>query len=243
MKIVKITVLLFFFIGVVGCSNSEEKALQYLEDKYGEEFEVMWVNNDLVTVHPMDNTDVVFSVQEDGKGYVDTYLPAKWAHELQEKLKVDIEKELPSNSEFKLVLNRTSFDESMADMSINELIEQNKDMGVDLVVGIRTAGEPDINQYSQGLYNLYNLLKNLGLKNYLISVGFVNKSEDISEFIQTSYVNNMSWSNIDATVYGELGIDERHNADNPSKLVDPNLILKDVEDVEKHYQEFKDKRF
>ena len=238
MKIVKITMLLFFFMGVVGCSNTEEKALQYLEDKYAEEFEVMWVNDDLVTVHPKGKTDVVFSIQEDGNGYVDTYLPAKWAQELQEKLKVDIEKELPANSEFKLVLSRTRFNESMADMSINELIEQNKNIGVDLVVGIKTAGEPDINQYSQGLYNLYNLLKSLGLKNYLISVGFVNNSEDISEFIQTSYVNNMSWSNLDATVYGELGIDERHNADYPSTLVDPNLILKDVEDVEKHYQKF-----
>ena len=238
MKIVKIMVLLIFLAGIIGCSNPEEKAIQYLEDKYGEEFEVMWVNNDLITVHPKGKTDVVFSIQEDGNGYVDTYLPAKWAQELQEKLKVDIEKELPANSEFKLVLSRTSFNESMADMSINELIEQNKNMGVDLVVGIKTAGEPDINQYSQGLYNLYNLLKSLGLKNYLISVGFVNNSEDISEFIQTSYVNNMSWSNLDATVYGELGIDERHNADNPSTLVDPNLILKDVEDVEKHYQKF-----
>lgn len=238
MKIAKIMTLLLFLIGAVGCSSSEEKALRYLEDKYDKEFEVMWVKDELVTVHPKGEPDVIFTVHVDDEEYVETYLPAKWSQELQEKLKADIKKELPPNTEFKLVLSKTNFNESMADISVDGLLEQNKDMGVDLVVGIKTPGEPNIKQYSQGIYNLYNLLKSIGLENYLISVGFVNESEDISEFIKTSYVNNMAWSNLDGTVYGELGIDERHDPDNPSALIEPSLILKDVENVENHYQEF-----
>ena len=224
-------------------ASTEDKAIQYLEDKYDKEFEVMYAKEgsklfedlyggDLITVHPKGEPEIVFTIQEDGEGFVETYLPAKWAQELQEKLTTDISKELPPGTEFKLVLNKTRFKE---DMSVEELLEKNKDMGVDLIVGIKTSGEPEISQYSQGIYNLYNLLKDLGLKNYLLSVGFVDESEDISEFITTSYVNNISWSNLDANVYGELGIDERHNPDNPSSIVDSSLILHNVDNVKEHY--------
>ncbi len=230
--------LLFFFMGVVGCSNTEEKALQYLEDKYAEEFEVMWVNDDLVTVHPKGKTDVVFSIQEDGNGYVDTYLPAKWAQELQEKLKVDIEKELPLGAPYKVILRNTGTDPDLMGKSVEEILQFNKNVNVSIIAGIKTNDSPDVSQYSQNLYNLFNLMKSLNTEQYVLSVGFVDESEDISEFINTAYTNNIPWSKLEKKVYGEVNVDFRLDPENPSPNVEPRMILNGPENIIDNYESF-----
>nr|WP_309098613.1 hypothetical protein [Fredinandcohnia onubensis] len=253
MKIVKITMLLFFFIGIVGCSNSEEKALQYLEDKYGEEFEVMWskegsklfqdlYGGDKVIVHPKGEPNMVFIVKEyNDKGeWVDDYLSAKWGYELHQILEADIAKELPRGTQFKVNLSVGSneVDETMATISVNEYLSKNKNVKISLTAGIKTDGPPDINQYSNGIYNLFQLFKGLGVKIYAISIGFIDQSEDISEYIQTSFVNNLQWSNFNAKVYGEVGVDDRLDPDDPSDIVDPSVILHGPENIIDNYESF-----
>ncbi|MCM3668158.1 hypothetical protein M3181_03970 [Mesobacillus maritimus] len=254
-RVLLILLLLMIGIGGTGCmnagndSNFEERALAYIEDKYDREFEKEWVKvgsdvfanlygEEKLTVHPKENPEVVFTIQKDGQDFVETYIPAKWASELQTMLEEDISKELPEGAEFKVNLRNTNFNESMSELSVDEFLAENKNVTVSVIIGIKTEGKPDVDQYSQGIYNIYNLVKNLEVKKYVVSVGLVDESEDISDFIRTSYVNNITWSNLDAKVYGEVNVDERLNPDQPSDMIDDSLILHSPANIAENYEAF-----
>ncbi|MFS0821678.1 hypothetical protein [Bacillus sp. 1P02SD] len=230
-------------------AGTEEKAIQYLEEKYGKEFEVMWskegsklfedlYGGDLITVHPKGEPEIVFTIQEDGDEYVDLYLPAKWANELQKKVEDQIASEFPPETRFKVILRNTGNDESLKNQSVEEILKTGKNVGVSIIAGIKTSGQPDVNQYSQGIYNVFNLLKGLDTKQYVLSVGFVDESEDIDEYINTAYINNIPWSNLDAKVYGEVNVDFRLDPENPSPNVEPSMILEGPENVIENYESF-----
>jgi len=257
-RVVLFLLLFILIIGGTGCMSSsnastEEKAIQYLEEKYDKEFEVMFAKEgsklfqdlyggDKVVVHPKDDSEAIFLVEEANTegDLMDSYIPAKWGQELQSKLADSIENELPEDSPYKLTfhVNSKEFEPSMASMTVDEYLSQNKNVRVVLTAGIKSSGEPDVKAYSQGIFNLYNLLKGLGVESYIVSVGFVDSSEDISEYIRTINVNNMGWSNLNAKVYGELGLDERNNPDNPSESFDPTLILNSENNVVENYTPF-----
>lgn len=236
-------------------ASTEEKAIQYLEEKYDKEFEAMWskegsklfqdlYGGDLVTVHPKGEKNVVFSVKEGNEegDLIDNYIPAKWGNELHQKLEDDIAKELPEGTLFKVNLSvgNDRFDDSMANMSVDEYLSQHKDARVDLIAGVQTSAAPNVEQYQEGIYNLFHLIKNVGVSHYTISVGFVDESEDISEYIQTSFVNNLPWSNLKGKVYGEVNVDERLDPENPSDLVDPSVILHSPSNVIENYEAFEE---
>ncbi len=255
-RVVLFLLLFILIIGGTGCMSSssastEEKAIQYLEDKYDKEFEVMYAKEgsklfedlyggDLITVHPKGEPEIVFTIQEDGDEFVDLYLPAKWANELQQKLEDQIANEFPPGTLYKVILRNTGNDESLKNNSVEEILTTSKNVGVSIIAGIKTSGEPDVNQYSQGIYNVFNLLKDLGTRQYVLSVGFVDESEDIDEYINTAYINNLPWSNLDAKVYGEVNVDFRLDPDKPSTNVEPNMILNGPENVIENYESFEE---
>ncbi|WP_077619649.1 hypothetical protein [Bacillus sinesaloumensis] len=228
-------------------ASTEEKAVKYLEEKYDTEFEVMHVEEgsklfedlyggDVVTVHPKGEPDVIFTIKGSEEPYTETYLQAKWSQELQEKLKADIEKELPTDTPYKVIISNSRMSDSTnKNKTVDEVLNESNTVVVSIMTAIQTDGEPEVSQYSQGIYNLYNMLKNLGVNKYVVSVGFVDQSEDVSDFIRTSYVNNITWENLKANVYGVIAIDDRKNPDNPSDLVNPNLIIRDVNSVVENY--------
>lgn len=253
-KRVALFLLLFILIiGGTGCMSSssagmEEKAIQYLEKKYDKEFEVMYskegsklfedlYGGDLITVHPKGEPDIVFTIQEDGDEYVDLYLPAKWANDLQKKLEDDISKELPQGTPFKVILHNTGTDIRQINKPVEEILK-NKGVNVSIIAGIKTSGQPNVESFSQNILNLFNLIKGLNTKQYVLSIGFVDESEDISEYINTSYINNLPWSNLDANVYGEVNVDFRLDPNNPSPNVDSKYILHGPENVIENYESF-----
>lgn len=232
-------------------ASTEEKAIQYLEEKYDKEFEVMYAKEgsklfedlyggDLITVHPKGEPEIVFTIQEDGDEFIDLYLPAKWANELQQKLEDQISSEFPPGTPFKVILRNTGNDESLKNKSVEEILTTSKNVGVSIIAGIKTSREPDVNQYSQGIYNVFNLLKDLDTRQYVLSVGFVDESEDIDEYINTAYINNLPWSNLDAKVYGEVNVDFRLDPEKPSTNVEPNMILNGPENVIENYESFEE---
>lgn len=232
-------------------ASKEEKAIKYLEEKYDTEFELMWskegsklfedlYGGGLITVHPKGKPEVVFTVQEDGEEYIDLYLPAKWANELQQKLENQITSELPPGTPFKVILRNTGNDESQQKKSVEEILKTSKTASVSIIAGIQTSGIPDVNQYSQGIYNLFNLLKGLDTRQYVLSIGFVDEAEDITDYINTAYISNLPWSNLDAKVYGEVNVDFRLDPENPSSNVEPNMILSSPENVIENYESFEE---
>jgi hypothetical protein len=249
--------IMLLFLWVAGCSSSEDRILSHLEEAYNEEFEIEHVDEgswlfpemygrDKAIVHPKGNEELVFLSGEyrNNEGeYYDTYVLAKWGEELKASLNPLMEKELPG-SPYKVYIRAEdgAYDPSMLDTPFQEYLELNKDISIVLIASIYTTKEPDVERYSRSIYNIYHKLKNYGTDSYVVSVGFVDESEDVSDYIRTTSVNNIAWTNLDAEIYGYIGFDERSNPDNPSPHISPEYIVNNPSDVETHYHEMIDKK-
>jgi hypothetical protein len=233
--------------------SSESKVLAKLEEKYNQKFTVEGVKEgskifaqmygkDKLTVHPEGNPEVVFLAQEDkdDKDVVnDNYVLAKWAEELKAKLADQIEKELPPGTPYKVLLRMApdKYNASMVNMNFDEYIKEgNRDFQVVLVAGIGTEGEPEIEKYNEQIYDLFQLVKSVGGEMYTVSIGFVDKSSNVEDYVRTSLINNISWSNLKAKVYGNVNIDDEFDGENPSEDANQSLILRSPADIPKHYE-------
>jgi hypothetical protein len=256
-KLVLLLVSILLVIGEAGCGRTEDKVLTYLEDKYNQEFEIEGVKKgstffsqmyggDKVTVHLKNNPEIVFLVQEDSEEngvYYDNYILAKWAEELKGKLAPEIEKELPPGSPYKVILYIApeKYKSSMIGMTIENYIKEvTKDFSIVLIAGIKTDGKPELNRFSEGIYNLYQIFSTLGPERYTVSVGFVDESLDIKNYIRTSYVNNIAWSNLKGKVYGEVNMDEGVNPSKPNQNYNPKLILTSPDKIFENYEQFEE---
>ncbi|MFA9559951.1 hypothetical protein ACERII_21805 [Evansella sp. AB-rgal1] len=222
--LISLIIVIAIVIGT-GCMNVEKKLLADLESKYDKEFVIEHYDKGglfyssipkgiTATAHIKGEEDVVFTIRERTreKGtFNDSYLLARWGKELEVNLAEDIEKNLPEGAEYRVFLRSAAdtFDESMNDLQAEEFIQSNQDMAVVLLVSIKVLNEPDVEAYSEGIYNLYKLIQGLGTERYRVSVGFLDESEDISNFLKTAFVNNIGWDNLNAKMYGVAYIDER----------------------------------
>ncbi|PIB65662.1 hypothetical protein, partial [Pseudomonas sp. 2822-17] len=62
---------------------------------------------------------------------------------------------------------------------------------------------------------------------HLFTVGFVDEKEDVSNYMRTSFVNNIGWYNLNAKVYGHLTVGD-------------NNQLESSEDIAAFYQTFEE---
>ncbi|EKN71481.1 hypothetical protein BABA_01230 [Neobacillus bataviensis LMG 21833] len=215
--------------------NSEGKIVNYLEDKYGEKFVVEhkkegsflfpeMYGKDKLFVHPEKKPELLFEAGQSRSKeihYYDGYISAIWGDELTKSLKDELEKQLPKGSIYRVFVNSSEDNARFKDQSFYDYIKnENNRLMVVLEVAIRTDGEPNVDEYSAGLYQALEVIKNLHTKYYTLSAGFVDKSEDkMTDYIRTSNVNNLPWSNLDAQVYGYLLVGERYNIQNPDDLM------------------------
>jgi hypothetical protein len=58
----------------------------------------------------------------------------------------------------------------------------------------------------------------MDVKSSRVSVGFVDKGADISDYIRTSSVNNTPWLNLDAKVYATIMVDKRFKISDASQI-------------------------
>lgn len=233
-RIMLIFLLMLVLIGGTGCMNSEGKILNYLEDKYGEKFVVehkkegsilfpKMYGKDKIFAYPEGRPELIFEAGESStkeEKYNDEYIPAIWGDELTKSLKDDIQSNLPENSIYKVYVNvaGSKYNLDMKDMSILDYInEKNKNIRVVLKVAILTPGKPNLEEYSEGVFKAFETIKSLNTTFYGLSVGFVDQSEDISEYIRTSNVNNIAWSNIAGGVYGYLIVNQNAGEINSSE--------------------------
>lgn len=249
--------IVLLLLWVAGCSSSEDRILSHLEGAYNEEFTIEHLKKgsrlfpgmygrDKAIVHPKENEELVFLAGEyrNSEGeYYDTYVLAKWGGELKDSLKGMMEKELPG-SPYNVYIRAEdgTYDPSMLDTPFKDYLELSKDISIVLIAGIYTLEEPDVDHYNQSIYNIYHKLKSYGTDRYVVSVGFIDESEDVSDYIRTASVNNIAWTNLDAEVYGYIVFDERSNPDDPSPDISPQYIVNNPSDVETHYREMIDKK-
>ncbi|ADU31799.1 hypothetical protein [Evansella cellulosilytica] len=248
MRLMKGIIIIFLFpfalLGNIGCmgQSTEEKMLQYLEETYNEEFEIEFVGSqggmfsstpkrDTAVAHLKQDPTIVFSVVE-GKvqeTYNDGFLLANMGKKLEIQLAEEIEQNIPEGAQYRVYVRTYdgSFEERMKDPK--EFIEiVNGNLSIELIVSIKVENDPDLNLYSEGIYNLYELVKGLGAQRYITSIGFVDENEDITEFIRTSYTNNIGWQNLNNKVYGVIILDHRFS----EETSDINTIIERYRPIE-----------
>ncbi|MGM0838648.1 MAG: hypothetical protein ACQEV7_21140 [Bacillota bacterium] len=255
-KILSLMPIILLFLWVAGCSSSEDRILSHLEGSYNEEFEIEHVDEgswlfpemygrDKAIVHPKGNEELVFLSGEyrDSKGeYYDSYVLAKWGEELKASLKPLMEKELPGSPyKVKLYVKNGIYDASMIGMPFHEFIEKHpKDVRIVLLAGIYTDREPDVERYKASIFNIYQEIQKYGADRYIVTVGFVDDSEDITDYIRTANVNNIPWSNLKGKVYGEVNVDERLHPENADPDIAQEIIVTDPDAIARNYDPFDD---
>jgi hypothetical protein len=237
-KVQSILLALVLLIGVTGCmKSSEDKIITHLEKTYDEKFEVEVFNEgstffknmygaDEVIVHPNGKPEHVFLAGEDrdheGK-YFDTYVLSKWAYELTKKLEPEINTLFPEAADYRALIyvEEGKYDPSMMDMSVYDYFEKvNRDAFVVVTMAIKTANPPTVSEYNEAVFQMLQELKNLNVQSYGVTVGFVEQDADMADYIRTSQVNNLQWSNLKSKVYGTIMVDDLAKITEPSQVED-----------------------
>jgi hypothetical protein len=235
-KWIKLTaVVLFVIMGGAGCMSSESKVMEHLEKKYNEKFEVETTKEgsvifpdmygkDKVMAHPEGNPELVFlageSRNEEGV-YYDTYILSRWSNQLDQLYKDNVNQAFNEDVQFKTMLfvEEEKYSAEKIDSSVTDFLQrENNGALLTLNIAVKTNGEPEVDQYLEPVYQLLNELKNSNAKYYGVTVGFVDSSEDVTDYMRTSNVNNIDWSNLDAKVYGTIMVDDSMDIDSPEQI-------------------------
>lgn len=226
---------ILLMIGGTGCMQAESKIAGYLEEKYQQKFTVEGAKEgselypemygkDQIFAYPEGKPEMVFlageSKKQDGE-YYDRYPLAIWSSQLDAIYRAGVEEGFGKGTEFKTMLyvQGSKYDGDMIDMDFRDYFNNvNNEALVTLNIGVKTAGEPDPEKYAEAIYQLLQQLKELNVKNFGVTVGFVDEGEDISEYIRTSNVNNIAWSNLDAKVYGTVMVDNTMEISSSSQI-------------------------
>jgi hypothetical protein len=217
--------------------SSEDKILSYLEETYKESFEVevfnegstmlknMYGGDDMI-VHPKGKPEHVFLAGEDRDregNYYDTYVLSKWAYELTKKLEPEINTLFPEAADYRALMyvEEGKYDPSMMDMSVYDYFEKvNRDAFVVVTMAIKTANPPTVSEYNEAVFQMLQELKTLNVQSYGVTVGFVEQDADMADYIRTSQVNNLQWSNLKSKVYGTIMVDDLAKITEPSQVED-----------------------
>ena len=246
-KVISFLLPFVLLIAVTGCMNeksSENGILTYLEETYNDTFEVETIKEgstifknmygaDKVIVHPKGKPEHVFIAGEDRDHegeYYDNYVLSKWSDELTKRLKPEIINLLPEDAEYRVLLfvEDGKYDSTMKDMSVDDyLANVNNDVSIELKAAVKSAGNPNVTDYNETIFQLLQVVKQIDVKSSRVSVGFVDSMTEVSDYIRTSSVNNTPWSNLDAKVYGTIMVDKR-------------FTISDASQIEEYYETFEE---
>jgi hypothetical protein len=240
-RVLSILLPFILLLGGTGCMNeksSENEILTHLEKTYDEKFELETFKEgstifknmygaDKVVVHPKDKPEHVFLAGEkrDHAGeYYDTYVLSKWAVELTKKFETEISRILPEEVEYRVLLyvEDGKYDSTMKEMSVFDYFaNENNEANVVIKMAVKKSSPPDVTDvtsYNEPVYQMLQLLDTLGVDMYGVSLGFVDSTEDITDYIRTSNVNNVPWTNYDGKVYGTIMVDSFANITEPKQI-------------------------
>lgn len=215
--------------------SSESKVVEHLEKKYGEKFEVESTKDgsvifpemygkDKVMVHPEGKPELVFLAGESRNKegvYYDTYILSRWSNSLDQLYRDKVTQAFNEDVEFKsmLFVEEEKYNSEKKDSSVKEFLQKDDNSALlTLNIAIQSDGEPEVDQYLEPVYELLNELKKSNAKYYGVTVGFVDRSENVMDYIRTSNVNNIDWSNLDAKVYGTIRVDDSMEISDPEQI-------------------------
>ncbi|WP_226679103.1 hypothetical protein [Mesobacillus jeotgali] len=235
-KWIKLTAaILFVIMGGAGCMSSESKVMEHLEEKYGEKFEVEstkegsvifpdMYGKDKVIAHQEGKPELVFlageSRNEDGV-YYDTFILSIWSNQLDQLYQDKVKQAFNEDVEFKTMLfvEEEKYAEEKKDSSVTDFLQRDDNGALlTLNIAVKTDGEPEVEKYLEPVYELLNELRESNAKYYGVTVGFVDSSENVSDYMRTSNINNIDWSNLDAKVYGTIMVDDSMDISSPEQI-------------------------
>ena len=243
MKLKKISLGLFsmcLMVNLTGCigSSSKDEVLNYLENKYNEKFVIENYTNsnklinqyggDYGIAHPVSNKNIAFNIGTVGSkegGCYDNYNLAKWSYELDSEINEMVKRNLGNNVDSKVFIYSSS-EQEYENISAKEYLNlENDNARLSLDLGIEINNPSEIENYYDGIYNVFEDLKLYNTKKYNITVGFVDDINDIKnqEYLRLAGPSNIIWENVDSKVYAQMRItyvDDIQNVDDIKKLLE-----------------------
>ena len=154
--------------------NNKEEILEYIEEKYNEEFVVEsytpWnkltnqYGGGKIIAHPEGNPDLVFYAGvKDSKsgGYYENYQETIYGVELKKYFEDSIISNMSNPFNFAIRFDFGDLDDTKEaqEMNLEEILEYGKEeVGIVMVLGIEVDSEEEISKHYEEVLNIYNLL-------------------------------------------------------------------------------------
>jgi len=201
--------------GVTGCMIKDEKKmtknmLQYVEQKYGEEFtaelfdkgDILFpelYGDDRLIVSPLANQEVAFWVFKESKGYSDNYMTSYFSHQFNTLHKAEILSLVNREMDIQFALNFSNLpqEEAMSQRTVEEIVSDEQLEGyLYLYIAIPESEKLQNTQEAQFLYEVYGHVKKMSNREFLINVAYIQDAyvEDAQRLLRYSPILNFDWS-------------------------------------------------
>ncbi|MDQ0194715.1 hypothetical protein [Paenibacillus wynnii] len=242
-KIRLLLVLCAAMLGVTGCVGKDQKVqkmISYVEDKYGQSFEVEQLDKgstffaelyggDKLLVHPKGQVKEPFFVFEHSTKhtYSDNYVQASLSNTFTEIHKLKIEQFDSRKRAVKLAFRGTNTPSGAAFLGtsaedFNRDLSYDADIYVDVVVKMDSSY--GISQDAEFLYQLYNYMKSITQRNFIISIAYIKpeKFEEAEEIIRIAHTVNFAWAWLGDGVEQEFSFERKDPVQDASYFVNIN---------------------
>lgn len=236
--IVMISLILVLMLGVTGCMGKNAKAdkmIRYVEEKYGESFEIEEFDNgstlfadlyggDKLLAHPAGMEDRPFLIYDNSPDYPysDDYVQASLSCEFTDIHKSEIE-QMDSSRERAVKLSflgtNTPEDFSPATLSAETFnLDLNYDARIYVDVAVNTEPGYGVQEDTEFLFNLYNYMKKITERDFIILVAYIkpDRFEDAKEIIRVTHAVNLSWSLLEDGVQQKIQFERQENIQDAS---------------------------
>lgn len=219
--------------------NKPQRVLDYLQEKYDEEFvienfEQMSVSeygSDKLIVHPKGKEDLPFLIcesEEWEEEFYDTYLLAIWEKQLKEELTTTMENILGDDSLFNVIIRtpHEKYNMSHFNMEFTEYIKNINNYGI-LTIIVAMPSIYDVTDCLDKIYQIYKLVETYGMDTYSVSVGFVDDNFDSEEYLRTAGINNIDWSNFKSDIKGYVTINNFSKIETSADIINEYISIKE----------------
>lgn len=231
------SVYIFILMGVTGCMSDKQSSatanemLEYLEGKYGEEFEEEvfeegsslfpeMYRGDKMLAYPSANEQIPFYVHKNVKsnGFNDNYVLSEMSYRFTEKYKETVQNMDEREKAVKLsfgcgdVIDNPSY----FNTSVDEFAQDSSyDCEVHLEIAINGA---PIDGDREFISNLYHFMKERTIHDFNISLGYIDgkRFEEAKELIRIAHTINFSWTIIDDAVLEIKQVDSEDDIEDPT---------------------------
>lgn len=213
-----VVILICLLLGAVGCmhtkANVQKEMLNYLEEKYGETFEVEYFDKgdmffpeiyggDEMMAYPTNNPDIpfyIFQEDEETSGFYDLYVPSYISYQYTEQHRQDIiamdSREMAMK--FAFSSENRPVDANVLKRPLEDVIrDANYNFHIHLFLAIKKEGDLDVQTESAFLYRLYTYMEDMKIEGGEVHLAIAYVEPDLfneaQQLIRISHAINFGW--------------------------------------------------